>query len=310
MNDSPLTTISPAQPDGEEPPPLWQRAWLLIHGFFHRGHDAETLREVVKELVEEPPSESGISPAERMLLANVMNLRERKVGDCKVPRADMIAADVDSGVRELIDLMATHAHSRIPVYRGTLDDVIGMVHIKDILPCLAYQRACTVADLLRPVLFVAPSMEAAKLLLQMLQTRQHMAMVVDEFGGVDGMVTIEDLVEEIVGEIEDEHDVPSAPPIIARTDGALLIDARLPIEEFEARTGITLPTLDEEDIDTLGGYVAHLAGRVPGIGESVGGNGLAFEILEMDQGRIKRLRIRPVRRASESQPAPSHVSAV
>jgi len=304
MNEhSSMTTLSSADSGNEEPRGFWNRLWHRVHSFLRPPPDAEVLREVVEELIEEPLSESGISPAERMLLGNIMKLRERRVGDCMLPRADIVAADIDADVKELIDLMAAHAHSRIPVYRGTLDDVIGMVHMKDILPCLAYDRARTIADLLRPVLFVAPSMAAAKLLLQMRQTRQHMAMVVDEFGGVDGIVTIEDLVEEIVGEIEDEHDAPPAPPIITRADGTLLADARLSIEDFKSQSGFELPPLEGEDIDTLGGYVASLAGHIPRIGENVTGSTFSFEVLEMDQGRIRRLRIRPVRCAPSDMTA-------
>jgi len=174
-----------------------------------------------------------------------------------------VVEEVNDSVKEVVEEMSTHGYSRIPVYRGTLDDVIGMVHVKDIIPCLMQQRPCSIPDILRPVLYVAPSMPASKLLLQMRQTRQHMAVVIDEFGGIDGLVTIEDLVEEIVGEIEDEHDAPSSPPIIARADGTLLADARLTIEAFEYQTGIHLPSMEGEDVDTLGGYVTHLAGRVP-----------------------------------------------
>jgi CBS domain containing-hemolysin-like protein len=150
-------------------------------------------------------------------------------------------------------------------------------------------------------MYVAPSMPASKLLLQMRHTRQHMAMVIDEFGGIDGVVSIEDLVEEIVGEIDDEHDAPGAPPIITRADGTLLIDARLTIEAFEYQTGIHLPPLDGQDVDTVGGYVAHLAGRVPHVGENFPSeSGLSFEVLEMDQSRVNRIRIRMPRRV----PAP------
>jgi len=299
MNDPALTT-PPSVADNradDEPRPWWG---ILIHrlrDFWHSAPDAEDLREVVEEIIEEPLSESGLSSAERMLLGNIMALRDRKVVDCMIHRADIVAADIDSGLRDLIDVMAAHAHSRVPIYRETLDDVIGMVHIKDILPCLAYNQERSIADLIRPVMFVAPSMAASRLLLQMRQTRQHMAMVVDEFGGIDGMVTIEDLVEEIVGEIEDEHDTPPPPSIISRADGTLLIDARLPISEFEQRTAVRLPLLEGEDIDTLGGYVANLAGRIPHIGEKVIGDGLSFEILEMDQGRIRHLRVRPIKQA-------------
>jgi len=301
MNDPALTTtpLSPPERSDDEPRPLWQRVCRAVRSLWHPTPDAEALREVVEEIIDEPLSESGISSAERMLLGNIMALRGRKIGDCMIHRADIIAADIDAGLRDVIDIMAAHAHSRVPIYRETLDDVIGMVHIKDILPCLAYNQDRTIADLIRPVIFVAPSMAASRLLLQMRQTRQHMAMVVDEFGGVDGMVTIEDLVEEIVGEIEDEHDMPPPPSIITRADGTLLIDARLPIAEFEQRTAVQLPLLEGEDIDTLGGYVANLAGRIPNIGEKVMGDGLSFEVLEMDQGRIRRLRVRALRQASD-----------
>jgi CBS domain containing-hemolysin-like protein len=261
--------------------------------------DAQVLREVVAELIEEPLSESGITPAERMLLANIIKLRECRVNHCMVPRADISAVDVNSPVKDLVELMAAHGFSRVPIYRGTLDDVIGMVHVKDIVPSLAQGRPCVIPDLLRPVLYVAPSMPASKLLLQMRQTRQHMAVVIDEFGGIDGLVTIEDLVEEIVGEIEDEHDAPAPPPIITRADGTLLTDAGLSIEDFEQQAHVHLPPLDGEDIDTLGGYVSHLAGRVPHVGESFAGEtGLTFEVLAMDQSRVKRLRIRMPRRTT------------
>lgn len=303
MNDPALSPAVPAHISTQEE----HRSWLCalgrkIRSLWHHAPDAAALREVVEEIIEEPLSESGISSAERMLLGNIMRLRDKKIGDCMMQRADIVAADIESGLHDLVDTMAAHAHSRIPIYRDTLDDVIGMVHIKDILPCLAYHQERTIADLIRPVMFVAPSMAASRLLLQMRQTRQHMAMVVDEFGGIDGMVTIEDLVEEIVGEIEDEHDMPPPPSIISRADGTLLIDARLPIVEFEQRTAIRLPLLEGEDIDTLGGYVANLAGRIPNIGEKVIGDGLSFEVLEMDQGRIRHLRVRPIKHVPPPPP--------
>jgi CBS domain containing-hemolysin-like protein len=299
-------TAAPNLTRADEEPRNWFATLARkLRTIWHAAPNAQDLREVVEEIIEEPLATSGISSAERMLLGNIMSLRDRKIGDCMIERADIVAADIDSTLRDLVDLMAAHAHSRIPIYRETLDDVIGMVHIKDILPCLAYNQERTIADLIRPVMFVAPSMAASRLLLQMRQNRQHMAMVVDEFGGIDGMLTIEDLVEEIVGEIEDEHDAPPPPSIITRADGTLLIDARLLISEFEARTAIRLPLLEGEDIDTLGGYVANLAGRIPHIGEKVIGDGLSFEILEMDQGRIRHLRVRPVRHPSTDAAKPT-----
>ena len=291
-------TSTPIQPEGSRR--LWMHIWHRLIHHISPPADAGVLRDVVEELIDEPLSESGISPAERLLLANIIKLRECRVSDCMVPRADIVAVDVSVAMKELVEAMSANGYSRIPVYRETLDDVIGMVHVKDLVPCLAQQRPCAISELLRPVLFVAPSMPASRLLLQMRQTRQHMAVVIDEFGGIDGLVTIENLVEEIVGDIEDEHDAPAAPPVIARPDGSFLTDARLTIEAFEYQTGIHLSPLDGEDIDTLGGYVTHLSGRVPHVGESFRNeDGLNFEVLKMDQSRVDRLRIGVSRRAGD-----------
>lgn len=267
--------------------------------------DMEALRAFVREVLAQPASRSGVLAAERMLLANVLKLRERKVSDCLMQRADIVASDIERGMQGVIELMSQHAHSRIPIYRETLDDVIGMIHMKDVVHCLAQGQERTIGDLLRPVLYVAPSMPAAKLMLQMLQTRQHMAMVVDEFGGIDGLVTIEDLVEQVVGEIEDEHDLPPSPLIVARADGVLLVDARTTLEEFQNKTGHRLPPLEAEGVDTLGGYVANFAGHVPHLGEIIICAGLAFDVQEMDQGSVRRLRVRPARKNEESANTPN-----
>src|SRR5262249_20806609 len=180
------------------------------------------------------------------------------------------------------------------VYRETLDDVIGYLHVKDILAPVADRRPAKLARLLRKVLFVAPSLPILDLLVQMRQARTHIAMVVDEFGGIDGLVTIEDLIEEIVGEIEDEHDVEVAPSLIERPDGSFIADARIPIEVLEEQHGAHLRSDDElEDVDTLGGLVFALAGRVPKRGEVINHpGGIAFEVIDADPHRIKRLRVR------------------
>ncbi len=297
-----MTDPSSQAAQTEEPKSLLLALWRKIIHFISPPVDAAALREVVEELIDEPLSESGLSSAERVLLANIIHLRERRIEDCMVPRADIVALDVAASIKELVDTVAEHGYSRIPIYRGTLDDVVGMVHVKDAMPYLAQQKPCALSDILRPVLYVAPSMQAAKLLLQMRQTRLHMAVVIDEFGGIDGLVTIEDLVEEIVGEIEDEHDIPAPAPFIRRADGTLLVDGRLPLEVFEEQINKRLPPLDsEEDVDTLGGYVAHLAGRIPHVGDVITGEtGLIFEVLEMDQSRVNRLRVR-LPKTSESE---------
>ncbi len=189
--------------------------------------------------------------------------------------------------------MSEEAHSRIPVYRGTLDDVAGMVHIKDVLACWGKADSPPLSSIIRRVLFVAPSMPMLELLLQMRVSRVHLALVVDEFGGVDGLVSIEDLVEEIVGEIEDEHDEDVTPVMTRQPDGSVNADARVSVEEFEDQVGSVLkPDERAEDIDTLGGLVVFLAGRVPGRGEVIShSSGVEFEIVDADPRRIRRMRI-------------------
>jgi len=299
MNDPlPATNASSSH---EKQRSFIRRIWHKFIHFISPPADAAALREVVAELMEEPVSASGISHSERILLSNIMRLRERKVADCMVPRADIVALAVNASIKELVASMTENGYSRVPIYRGTLDDVVGMAHVKDIIPALVQQKPCVITDILRPVLYVAPSMPASKLLLQMRQTRQHMAVVIDEFGGVDGLVTIEDLVEEIVGEIDDEHDDPESASVIVRPDGALLADARMDIDSFEKQTGLNLPRLEGDDVDTLGGYVAHMAGRVPSVGESFcTTSGLGMTVVEMDQSRVSRVNIR-IPRQQESR---------
>jgi CBS domain containing-hemolysin-like protein len=252
------------------------------------------LRGTLEELIEqEETSELPASRDELTLLRNILNLHGLTVYDIMVPRVDIVAVDIDISLSELVRIMSEEAHSRIPVYRGTLDDIAGMVHIKDVLACWTREQKVTLNEIVRSVLFVAPSMPILELLLQMRVSRVHLALVVDEFGGIDGMVTIEDLVEEIVGEIEDEHDDDDTPRIMQHGDGTLVADARVPIKDFEDRVGEILTEQErEEDIDTLGGLVFFLAGRVPVRGEVVRhGSGVEFEVLDADPRRIRRLRV-------------------
>ncbi len=252
------------------------------------------LRDTIEELIEqEDVAEEPANGDELVLMRNILNLHGRSVSDVMVPRADIIAVDVKTPLSELVEIMSEEAHSRIPVYRSTLDDVAGMVHIKDVLPCWSAAVTSPLTEIVRRVLFVAPSMPVLELLLQMRVSRVHLALVVDEFGGVDGLVTIEDLVEEIVGEIEDEHDEDVTPVMTERPDGSLDADARVLVEDFEKWVGPVLkPEERDEDIDTLGGLVAFLAGRVPGKGEVIShASGIEFEIVDADPRRIRRMRV-------------------
>ena len=265
-----------------------------VRRLFGARNRANALRDTIEELIEqEDVAEEPANADELVLMRNILNLHERSVSDVMVPRADIVAVDVKTPLSELVETMSEEAHSRIPVYRNTLDDVAGMVHIKDVLACWSAASASPLSEIVRRVLFVAPSMPVLELLLQMRVSRVHLALVVDEFGGVDGLATIEDLVEEIVGEIEDEHDEEVTPVMTQRPDGSLDADARVLVEDFEEWVGPVLkPEERDEDIDTLGGLVAFLAGRVPGKGEVIShASGIEFEIVDADPRRIRRMRV-------------------
>ena len=268
-----------------------------LRGWFkalRRGKTGESVRDAIEELFEErEEAEIPIDEHERLLLGNILRLRDLTAYDIMVPRADIAAVDAKAKLEELIELVNSKGHSRYPVYRGTLDDAVGLVHIKDVLMLVASGKAFTLQRIVRKVLYVAPSIRVLDLLLEMRLKRTHMALVVDEYGGIDGLVTVEDLVEQIVGEIEDEHDRDNEPDYVERPDGVIEADARMPLEDFEARVGPLLDEEDREDIDTLGGLVFFLAGRVPSRGELIAHpSGLEFEVVDADPRRIKRLRIR------------------
>ena len=299
-NEPPSSTSEPA---ADARPTGGMFAWLKNLRGLRNGESA--LRDTFEGLIEEHETrEQPIDSDERMLLANILKFGGLAAADVMIPRVDIVAAEIESSLRDVITLMTTEAHSRVPVYRDSLDDVIGMVHMKDVLGASAGKTTFSLRKMLRKVLFVAPSMQVLDLLLQMRETRTHMALVVDEYGGIDGLVTIEDLVEEIVGEIEDEHDVDLRPHLVVSPDGSLIADARLPVDEFEDEVGGVLTDAERgEDLDTLGGLVAHLTGRVPTRGELVvhKASGIEFEVLDADPRRVKRLRVL----VKPSQPAPN-----
>jgi len=261
-----------------------------------RPRNGESLRETIDEMIEEPPADGPhpLNAQERVLIGNILKVHDRTAADVMVPRVDIVALDVETSFHEVVKLMVEQGHSRVPVYRETLDNVIGFVHAKDLLGPAAERREIRLPLILRKVLFVAPSVPILDLLVQMRQARTHIAMVADEFGGIDGLVTIEDLIEEIVGEIEDEHDVADEPRLAERADGTLIADARTPIEALEEHQGVRLrPSGGQEEVDTLGGLVSSLAGRVPKRGEVIAHpSGIEFEVLDADPRKIKRLRVR------------------
>jgi len=279
------------------------------------GQDVEAtaMRESLEEVIEESDRESpALSAQERVMLGNLLRFGELKVRDVMVPRAEIIAVDETIGLADLLMLFREAQHSRLPMYRETLDDPTGLIHVKDVLGLLEAEAGgayclspnARITALRRPILFAPPSMRALDLLLKMQATHTHLALVIDEYGGTDGLVSIEDIIEEIVGDIADEHDEIAAE---LKPDGdAYLADARMDLDDFKLQTGHDLLVKDgedevERDIDSLGGLVVSLLGRVPQRGEIVNHpDGSEFQVLEADPRRVRKLRVTlPKSRATE-----------
>jgi hemolysin (HlyC) family protein len=235
------------------------------------------------------------------------------VGDVMIPRADIVALEIKTPLSAVAAQIIESEHSRLPIYRETLDDPVGFVHIKDVFKLIAGKLARAGGDeavlgrLRRESLYVPASMRAADLLIRMQARHIHLAMVIDEFGGVDGLVTLEDVIEAVVGQIDDEHDVAEVARITPRPDGVFEVDGRAELAEVETAVGRELPMPDpDDDIDTLAGLVAAIAGRVPQRGEVVAlTDDLEAEITDADPRRIKRLRLRPVAKLGELAPETS-----
>jgi CBS domain containing-hemolysin-like protein len=268
------------------------RGWLKD---LRRSEAEERVRETLEELIEErvDTTEAPIDAHERRLLANILRLREVSAHDVMVPSADIVAVDLGTSYDKLLELINAQRHSRYPVYRGTLDDAVGFVHIKDVFSQISAGAPFHLGRIIRRILYVAPSIRVLDLLLEMRLKRTHIALVVDEYGGIDGLVTIEDLVEQITGEIDDEHDVEAEPDFAERPEGVVEADARVPLVEFETKVGSVFSDEERDANDTLGGLVTFLAGRVPARGELIQHpSGIEFEVVDADPRRIKRLRVR------------------
>ena len=263
----------------------------------------DSLREAIEELIEEEDDspQSAVARHERKLISNILQLRDLPVSKVMVPRADIMAIDITSPREELVNLLAEKPHSRIPVFKGDLDNIIGFIHIKDIVAHIADGHPFELKDIMRDVLVVSPAMRVMDLLLQLRQSKVHIAFVVDEFGGIDGLITIGDLIEAIVGEIDDEYDFDINPELIERPDGSAIADARFPIRSFEAKYGNVF-TEDEENekVDTLGGLVTAIAGHGPSRGEIIRhSSGIEFEVLDADPRRVTRVRVRHLPKRDE-----------
>jgi CBS domain containing-hemolysin-like protein len=285
------------------------------------GWKPGSIRADLKDVLDDmPPGETGFSPEESRMLKNILGLRERRVGDVMVPRADIIAVQQDIKIGELVRVFEKAAHSRLVVYDDTLDDPVGMVHIRDLIAFMTARAAVdpdknakrkkplpagldlkaidlamplSTANIVREILFVPPSARVIDLLARMQAKQIHLALVVDEYGGTDGIVSIEDIVEQIVGEIADEHDEDESADVVRQADGSYVAAARAKLEDVVRIVGSDFDIGDAADeVDTLGGYLVTRAGRLPLRGEIIPGPPLfEFEVLDADPRRVKRVRI-------------------
>jgi CBS domain containing-hemolysin-like protein len=285
------------------------------------GWKSGSMRADLKVVLEAgTPLDSGFSPEESRMLRNILGLRERRIADVMVPRADIIAVQQDIALGELVKVFEKAGHSRLVAYNDTLDDPVGMVHIRDLIAFMTARAAVepkanakrkkplaagldlkaidlsmplVATKIIRPILFVPPSMPAIDLLAKMQATRIHLSLVVDEYGGTDGIVSIEDVVELIVGDIEDEHDEDEPPSVVRQPDGSFVADARASLEDVTAIVGQGFDVGDAaNEVDTLGGYLVTQVGRVPLRGELVPGPApFEIEVLDADPRRVKRVKI-------------------
>ena len=306
--------------NGEVLRPVPER-WLMraIRSLF--GWKAGSVRADLQVVLDASTSdETSFTPVERTMLRNILGLHERRIADVMVHRADIVAVKRDIPLGELIHVFESAAHSRLVVYDENLDDPEGIVHIRDLLAFMAVRARTALpskakrkktppagldlravdlalplseANITRKLLYVPPSMPAIDLLAQMQATRIHLALVVDEYGGTDGLVSIEDIVEQIVGEIDDEHDGDEPPSIVRQADNSFIADARASLEDVRAMIGDAFETGEAgEDVDTLGGFLVTHVGRLPVRGEVISGPGpFEIEVLDADPRRVKRLRI-------------------
>ncbi len=254
---------------------------------------SQNIRESIKDVIDDRSNAKNgfdLSSKEKSILTNILSINQLKVSDVMIPRASIISVSHQSNYDELIKIIENESHSRMPVFRKDLDDVLGMVHIKDIIKYAGEKKTkFNIVDVVKEVLFVPPTMPVLNLLLKMQATKLHMALVIDEHGGTDGLITIEDVVEEIVGEIEDEHDKDDNFSFKSIDSNIFEAKADMTLEDFNKQSNLNL---HKEDVDTLGGYVFSIINRVPNKGEIIKSDELfIFEVLDADPRKIKKLKI-------------------
>jgi CBS domain containing-hemolysin-like protein len=314
----------PQDETAEQQPTRPARSWLsgLLPG--RRRERANPREDLAQALLSDQTGKQAFSDNEKAMLNNILRLQDLRVEDLMVPRADIEAVEIDIALGDLLKLFEDSGHSRMPVYNETLDDPRGMVHIRDVVAYITNTAAMSRNDiaarknppasgldlkkvnlekplgglkLIRKVLFVPPSMQAAELMARMQASRIQMALVIDEYGGTEGLVSLEDIVEVVVGDIEDEHDSADDIEIVDKGDGVFLVDAKAELEDVAEAVGAEFVIAEHsEDVDTIGGLIFALAGRIPVRGEVIEGLGYEFRVIDADPRRVKRVEITPSKR--------------
>lgn len=269
------------------------KEWMtFFRSFFKKKESEGSLRETLEELMEEEEvADTSLAPDEREMLTNILSLRNLTAKDLMIPRAEIIAVPYDSSLEDVKNLFKSSKIMRLPVYRQTLDDLLGYIHLRDLIG--ASSKHFKLQEYLHKINYISPSMRILDLLIQMRSTGEKIAIVVDEYGGIDGLVAMSDLVEEIVGDIQDVAQMTAPLPFFRRPDGVVIVNGRMDIEELEDKIGpLRTEEEKEEDIDTIGGLVLHLTDRVPQRGELITHpSGIEFEIIEADSRCIKLVGI-------------------
>ena len=266
----------------------------LIKKINFLNNNNQSLRDSIKDVIDEKSQTESydvdLSKKEKSILSNILSINKFKVGDAMIPRASIIAIQQNYSFEEITNIINKESHSRMPVYRKDLDDILGMVHIKDIIRFSGSQsETFDIKSILREILFVPPTMPVMNLLLKMQATKLHMALVIDEHGGTDGLITIEDVIEEIVGEIEDEHDKDDDFNFKRINTNTFEVKAEMTIDEFNKETNFNI---SNDEVDTIGGYIFSKINRVPFTGEVINiENQYQFEIIDADPRKIKKIKI-------------------
>ncbi len=273
------------------------RGFSWVKGLFGlKADNSNQLREALDDYIEdlkETDMDNAVADNQKTLIQNVLKTHDLSVSDVMIPRADIVAIEEHATPQDLMEIFSERPFSRLPVYKDTLDHIVGTVHVKDILAGLLTGKEFSIEGLIREPLIVSPSLGVMELFVMMRADKKPIAFVVDEFGGIDGLVTLNDVIEAILGDVEDEFDLETQPQIVEKADGSLIADARMDIEEFEERYGSILDAEEREDIETLAGLAVSLAGHVPKRGEILQhSSGMTLEVLEATPRKVNRVRLK------------------